>query len=239
MTAATDLLVAPPEPDDSVTGGYGLPTDIFNYLSPSAWVDNVIAKVTGYDIFAHVTEVFTGEWDSLYKFGDALGNLAQSLQQIGIDVQTGIDRLDGQWGGNAADSAHAYFTQLSTALSSQQNALYAAQDSYHRAARGAYELADQIGNLLQTAIDKAILIGIAVSLGTATSETIVGGVVGYTLAGYQALSLLNTVNKAATIANTAGTVIFGLMGGAEDFFSQVGHPADGLIPPAPYSPPGA
>jgi hypothetical protein len=149
-----------------------------------------------------------------------------------------MDGLDDSWGGNGADSAHKYFTDLAQALSSQQNALYTAQDSYHRAARGAWELADQVGNLLQSAIDDAILLGVSAALGTATSETVVGGVVGYSLAGYQAIRLLTTVNKAAQIANTAGTVIFGLMGGSQDFFSQGGHLSDALIPSAPYTQPG-
>jgi hypothetical protein len=36
MTEATQYLVAPGEPDESVTNGFVNPLDVFNYLSPSA-----------------------------------------------------------------------------------------------------------------------------------------------------------------------------------------------------------
>src|SRR5689334_4257383 len=117
MTEATQYLVAPGEPDDSVTNGFVNPVDVFNYLSPSAWVNDIISKTTGVDIFGYATDTFTGEWDALYKFGDALTNLAQCLQQIGIDIQRGMLALDQGWSGNAEDSAYMYFSNLAAAVS--------------------------------------------------------------------------------------------------------------------------
>lgn len=77
---------------------------------------------------------------------------------------------------------------------------------------GAWQLANQLGNILQALVDKAILFGISVALGTATAETGVGALVGYGIAGYQALEILELANKASTIINTAGSVIAGLFG---------------------------
>ena len=77
MTEATQYLVEPGRPDESVTNGFTNPLDLFNYISPSAWVNDVIEKTTGVDIFGWVTDFFTGEWDALWKFGDAMANLAQ------------------------------------------------------------------------------------------------------------------------------------------------------------------
>lgn len=213
MSDATRFLVAPGEPDESITNGFVNPIDVFNYLSPSAWVNDIIEKATGVDIFGLATESFTGEWAALHKFGDAMANLAQTLQQIGVDIQNGAIDLDRTWDGNAGDAAYNYFTELAAATSGQQTALYAAAQGYRDAARGAWQLSTQLGNLLQAIVDKAILMGVSAALGTATAETGIGAVVGYGVAGWQAVELLKLVNRASTIINTAGTVIMAAFGG--------------------------
>ena len=38
MDDPTALLVAPGEPDASVSNGFANPLDLFNYVSPSAWM---------------------------------------------------------------------------------------------------------------------------------------------------------------------------------------------------------
>lgn len=235
MTEATHYLVAPAEPDDSVTNGFVNPVDLFNYLSPSAWVNDIIAKTTGVDIFGYATDTFTGEWDALYKFGDALSNLAQCLQQIGMDIQRGMLNLDQTWDGNAADSAYMYFSNLAAAVSGQQAALNQAADGYHRAAKGAWELSSQLGNILQAVADKAILIGVSAAIGTATAETGVGAILGYGMAAYQVVELLELVNKASTIINTAGSVIMAAFGGGMDAFSQGIDLSAVPLPATPYA----
>jgi len=240
MSEATRLLVDPAEPDDTVTGGFTNPVAIFNYLSPSAWVNDIIEKASGVDIFGLATDAFTGEWAALYKFGDALGNLAPFLQEVGVNIQSGVLRLDQTWDGNAADAAVNYFTTLAAATSRQQDALYECAKGYRDAARGAWQLSDQLGNLLQAIVDKAILAGIAMAAGTATAETVIGGVVGYGMAAYQAMEILELVNKASTIINTAGSVIMGLFGTGMIVSGEGGDLSAAVpLPSAAYAPPGA
>ena len=239
MGEAQQYLVEPAEPDDSITNGFLNPTDVFNYLSPSAWINDVIERVSGVDIFGYATDTLTGEWGSLWKFGDSLQNLAQSLQEIGINIQTAAIKMDTGWDGNAADSANAYFTSLASAVSGQQAALYAAAESYHKAAQGAWMLSGQIGNLLQAIVDKAIIVGIAAAAGTATIESGVGAVVGYGVAALEAVDLLNKVNNASKIINTAGTVIMGSFGAVADFAGQGGDLSAIPLPATPYALPAA
>ncbi|MBM2623398.1 hypothetical protein JIG36_48680 [Actinoplanes sp. LDG1-06] len=239
MTAPSRYLVAPAEPDDSVTNGFVNPIDIFNYVSPSAWVNDIIEKSTGVDIFGYATDALTGEWDALYKFGDALGSLAQYMQELGIQIQSGILRVDATWDGNANDAAFNYFTNLAKATSEQQVALYEAAKGYHEAAKGAWQLSNQLGNLLQAIADKAIIIGISAAVGTATAETGVGAVVGYGVAAWQVIELLDLVNKASQIINTAGTVILAAFGGGMVVAGQGGDLSGVQLPSAPYTAPGA
>jgi hypothetical protein len=238
MGDAGRFLVSPGEPDDSVTNGFLNPTDIFNYVSPSAWVNDVIEKVSGVDLFGLATETFTGEWAALYKFGDAMASLAQFMQQVGIDVQAGAVELDGRWDGNAADAAYNYFTQLAAATSGQQAALFDAARGYHEAAKGAWQLSSQLGNLLQAVVDKAILVGVSWAAGTATAETGIGAVAGYGVAAWQAAELLDLINQASTIINTAGTVIGAAFGGGMDVAGQGGSLSAAPLPAAPYALPG-
>ena len=238
MSEATRFLVDPPEPDDSVTNGFANPLDVFNYVSPSAWVNELIETASGVDIFGLATEALSGEWAALWKFGDAMANLAQCLQEIGIGIQAGALTLDRAWDGNAGDAAYNYFTTLAAATSGQQAALYASAQGYHDAARGAWQLSSQLGNLLQAIVDEAILMGISVAVGTATIETGVGAVVGYGMAAYQAVQIAQLVNKASQIINTAGTLILGAFGAGMDFADQGGDLSAVPLPAAPYAPPG-
>lgn len=239
MTEATQYLVSVGEPDESVTNGFVNPLDVFNYISPSAWINDLIEKTTGVDIFGYATDAFTGEWAALYKFGDAMANVARTMQQIGIDIQTGALKADQTWDGNASDAAFNYFTTLAATVSGQQAALTAAAQGYHEAARGAWQLSNQLGNVLQAIVDEAILMGIAAAVGTATIETGVGAVVGYGMAAYQGVQILKLVNKASQIINTAGTVIMAAFGGGMAFAGQGGDLSAVPLPSTAYSLPKA
>lgn len=237
MDDPTALLRAPGAPDDSVTNGFVNPLDLFNYLSPSAWINEAIANLTGVDVFGWMTDWIGGSWDAVWKFGDALGHLGDCFQQIGINIQQAIIDADRSWDGNASDSAYQYFSSFAAAVSGQQLALHDAAESYHNAARGAWELSSQLGNILQALADKVIIAGIAAALGTATSETGVGAVVGYGVSGLMVLQMLELVNRASVIINTAGTVILGLFGAARDLANQGGDLSAVPLPTTPYSAP--
>ena len=241
MDDATAYLTPPEPPDNSITNGFVSPLDFFNYTSPSAWINTAIEKLTGVDLIGWVTECLAGDWEALWKFGDAMGNLARSLQQLGINIEQGMLTLDASWDGNTNDAAYKYFSDLSAAISSQQIPLYNSEDSYHMAAKGAWLLADQLGNLVQAIADEAILATIAAAAGTATAETVVGAIGGYAITGIYVLRMLDKINEASKIINTAGTATLGAFGMVADATAQVGHlssvplPANGFALPTSRS----
>jgi hypothetical protein len=213
MDDPTAFLVEPAEPDASVNDGFANPIDIPNYISPSAWINSVINDMTGTDVFGWMTEWVSGDWQGLWKFGDAMANLAECMQRLGMNIQEGVTKLDASWDGNASDAAYQYFSKLAATVSGQQVSLYDIRDRYHKAAVGAWQLANQLGNILQALADKAILAAIAAAAGTAAAESGVGAVVGYGMAALIVTDMIRLVNKASTIINTAGTLIVGLFGG--------------------------
>jgi hypothetical protein len=239
VTDPTTYLVAPGEPDDSISNGFVNPLDAFNYLSPSAWINDAIKNLTGVDVFGWCTDWLTGDWEAIWKFGDATKNLAECLQETGINIQHGAIDMDYSWDGNAADAAYKYFSNFAAATSGQQIALYQIGDNYHKAAQGAWQLSNQLGNILQALADKAIIAGIAWAAGTATTETGIGAVAGYGVAAWQVVDMLELVNKASTIINTGGTVILAAFGGGMDIGYKGGDLSAVQLPTTAYTTPGA
>jgi hypothetical protein len=235
----TDFLKEPGEPDASVSNGFANPLDLFNYVSPSAWINAAIESLTGVDVFGWMTDWVSGDWAAMWKFGDAMANLAECMQQIGINIQQGMLELDNSWDGNAGDAAFKYFSDLAAATSGQQIALRDRQDDYHKAAVGAWELSNQLGNILQALADKAILAGISAAAGTALAETGVGAIIGYGVAALIVVDMLNLINRASVIINTAGTAILGLFGGGMDLAYQGGDLSAIPLPSVAYTAPGA
>lgn len=239
MDDPTAFLRQPGEPDESVSNGFTNPLDLFNAVSPSAWINSAIENLTGVDVFGWITDWIGGDWAAIYKFGDAMGHLAECLQQTGMNIQQAMLNLDASWDGNASDAAYQYFSQLATTTSGQQIALYNIRDSYHKAATGAWQLSNQLGNILQALADKAIIAGLAAAAGTATAATGAGAVVGYGVAGLIVLDMLALINKASILINTAGSVILGLFGTGMDLAYQGGDLSAVQLPTTAYSFPGA
>jgi hypothetical protein len=234
----TDFLKDPGEPEDSISNGFLNPIDIFNYASPSAWINEAITSLTGFDAFGYFTDWIGGDWAAIWKFGDAMGNLAQCMQQIGVNIQAGMIELDQQWDGNASDAAYQYFSTLAAGASGEQLPLADTQEKYHKAASGAWQLANQLGNIMQALADKAILAGISTAAGTALAETGIGAVLGYASAALLVTQMLQLINRASTIINTAGTVILGIVGAGMDFGYKGGDLSAIQLPTAAYTAPG-
>ncbi|WP_157411548.1 hypothetical protein [Actinoplanes rectilineatus] len=239
MADPTDFLVGPSTPGETVSNGFVNPVDIFNYVSPSAWINTGIERATGIDVFGYFTDALTGEWDALYKFGEAMGHLADCMQELGIDIQRGMIELGGQWEGNAADAADKYFSNIAAATSGQQFALREIQADYQKAAEGAWQLSNQLGNILQVMADKVIIAAIAAAAGTATAASGAGAVVGYGVAGLQAIQILELLNSASLKINTAGSVLLGVFGTGMTISGRGGDLSAVPLPAAAYSSPGA
>jgi hypothetical protein len=178
MSDPSAHLTAPSTPDETTINGFVNPVDLFHYVSP-----------LGVDQRGHraghrrrrlrlLHRRCHREWDAIWKFGDAMEHLADCLQDRGINIQQGAIDLDGEWDGNAADAAYQYFSRLAASVSGQQLDLRQIQQDYHKAALGAWQLSNQLGNILQAIADKFLIAGIAAAAGTVTAETGIGAVAG-------------------------------------------------------------
>jgi hypothetical protein len=233
----TDFLAVPGEPEESLTNGFVNPFDLFNALSPTAWINEAIEGITGVDFLGWCMEWLSGDWEGIWKFGDAMGNVAQCMQQVGINIQAGMNQLDQSWDGKASDSAYVYFSNLAAKTSGQQVAIYPGEKAYHKAATGAWQVSNQLGNIAQALADNAILWCLTVGASGALYGTGVGAAVGTAGLGAAALitlEMLKLVNDASLIVNTAGTAIFGVFGEAMSLAKQGGDLSSLPLPNSPY-----
>ncbi|GLW33364.1 hypothetical protein [Actinoplanes regularis] len=242
MSDPAAALVAPGEPDASAANGFPDPGALFNWVSPTAWINSVIESLFGINPVEYCTQWAGGDWGAIYKFGDALISMSECTDLLAIDLQQGMLRIDSSWDGNANDAAYNYFTSLSSSLNQLRTALTDIGESYHKAANGAWGLANQLGNLLQNLVDGAILLGIIGGGSMALMSTGVGAMA----AGpaYLAMTLiiadmLMLINKMSTIINTGMMAIFGLFGMGMDMAYQGGSLDNIPLPATAYAPPGA
>jgi hypothetical protein len=235
----TAYLVAPDAPDASVSEGFVNPLDLFNYVSPSAWILATAEEVTGIDFLGWCTDALAGDWEAIWKFGNALINLADCMQDLGLNTQHAAIDMDADWDGNAADAAYQYFSTLAAATSGQQIALRQIGENYHKAALGAWQLSNQLANIAQAVADDLIISGILFAAGTATAETGAGAAVGYGLAALKIAAALEKINRASQIINTAGISIAGLFGGAVDLAYKGGDLTAVPLPKTAYAAPAA
>jgi hypothetical protein len=238
MSDPTDYLTLPAAPDESMSNGFGNPLDFFNYVSPSAWLLAIVQELTGWDPLGQITSFLAGDWGAIWEFGEAMGNLARFMQEFGVEIQQGMLTLEQSWDGNASDAAYLYFSNFASAVSSQQMPIFDSEQSYHQAAKGAWQFADQLGNLVQAMADEAIIAGMLIGASTVAASTGVGAVAsigGYAGSAIFVARILRLVNQAAKIIQTAGLVISTAFGLTVDATAQVGHVSDVPLPAAGFS----
>ncbi|MEU4156465.1 hypothetical protein [Actinoplanes sp. NPDC026670] len=242
MQEPTDFLVPPVEPDESLTNGFIDPGFLFNYVSPTSWINEIINVVTEFDVLGFLTEAIGGDWSTIWRFGDAMRNVGECVGQIAVNLQQDFNRIDETWDGNANDAAAGYFTTMASTVAQMRFTLLEIGESYHTAAKGAWGFATQLANLLQALVDKAIIAGI---LGIGTAVLYSSGVgAGAGFVGSSAVALIiadmiNLASSASLIISTASTVIMGGFGVVMSAVYQGGDLSGIQLPSAPYAVPGA
>lgn len=167
-------------------------------LSASAHIRNIVYQIFDYDIFEFFLQWIAGDWDGLWRAGCEFENCGTAVGQLGENVTAFANDLPAVWRGNAADGCRDYLLRLGQAITAQKEVYGSVGAEYRHAAELAYQQFDLAGALLGALLDKLIEIGIAIAAGTATIETVIGGVVGYGVAAYlikQAYDLWTQFNK--------------------------------------------
>jgi hypothetical protein len=227
------FLMPPTEPDKSWTNGFVDPAFLFNYVSPTSWINELINSVTGKDVIGTLTGSIAGDWSKIWAFGDAMTNVGRWSEQVAVNLQQKVLEVDSSWDGNANDAAVNYFTALAVEISDLRFALTEIGEAYRTAAKGAWGLATQMGNMLQALCDMAIAFGLVVAGSTATTSFGVG-FAGYGVAGLMAAEMMAVASKLFLVASTAAMAVFGTFGTAMDAAYQGGDISSVRLPVDAY-----
>ncbi len=190
-------------------------------LSLAHWVNEAFDAVFGFNPVEAVQKQFVGDWERLAQTGVAIANLAGATYDIAFNVQSGDIALNRAWDGNAADAAHRYFTDLANAVGQLREPLQEIARQYESTAHAVWSAAEAVGNIVKALVDVALVAGIAIAAGTATSATGIGALVGYGVAGLEVVEMIRLWGAATTTVQKIGILINAFVAVVESQLAQL------------------
>ena len=149
------------------------------YISVSYWIGWAVEQICGTNPWMWVAEQFAGDYEAAQRAGIALKNLGEFNAAYSAAVKNNTEAvIPAAWQGNAAESAHEYFSSLSKALTDQVAELQSIGREFETMAVGVYEAAAGFKGFFEMALDWAIIAAVEAAAAAATSWTIVGGIAG-------------------------------------------------------------
>ncbi|GAB1692737.1 hypothetical protein [Krasilnikovia sp. M28-CT-15] len=186
-------------------------------ISPSAWLRQICIKLFDYDPFEGWASQFSGDWKSYVHAGVAMGAAGAAAGDIGHNLVAAAADVSTVWRGHAAEAEQEFQLALGSAAMGLQTACRQYDELYMQAAEAVKKLADVVSGLISDLLDVLIIINAAAAAGTATIETVVGGVAGYGVAAYytwQAYDLYKEISA--------------FFGNAEDLIKLIGASITGI-----------
>lgn len=211
----------------------------FDYLSPSNAVCKILELVTHHDIIEWLTEWFAGDWKKCYECGEAFENVGAMMEFISTNIIKGVNELKETWAGNVADSALAYFSDLSVAVSEQREVLDELGNKYKITAMGICRLEETAAGIYKGMIDAAIVAAAAASAGVATAETGVGGPLGGLVSGVEVARIWEMWERLKLIPEKATQAGNSFVGFALNATSRTANFTKHPLPAAGYKSPMA
>lgn len=206
----TDELKPPTaeHPEDLLT----LFQESLDAIDPGSWVLEAINEIFGSNPIEEAMAKLGGDWQAYGKAGDMFEHLGEFFQQIGDNLKIGNDELDGYWMGVAADSAYIHFDDLAESAKAHREVLRKIAEQYKVASDAAYHFAISGGPIAAAIIDAALVAGIAMAAGTATSETLVGGAIGYGVAAFEAFEVIEQCDHLMRLIGLTDAAVQGAVG---------------------------
>ncbi|MDQ0990937.1 hypothetical protein [Streptomyces sp. V3I7] len=234
VTEPTGRLKAPENPAD-----FHSPLKVLNdasdLVSPTYWVNEIIKASTGYNPLDKAKEYLAGDWAAYAKCGEVWESLGKMCADISENINAGNRELDATWDGNAADAAFNYFKALAERCDELQADLSALSTQYGIVSHGVWSTAEGVGAILGQIGDAAATAAISAAAGTLTSWTGWGAAVGYGLAGFEILRIIELWGDATKMINNAQLIVNGAMGVTESVGGELaGKLRDFRLPAEAY-----
>ncbi|WP_327033717.1 WXG100 family type VII secretion target [Micromonospora ureilytica] len=176
-------------------------------LSPSAWANMAFDTVFGFDPIGEIQNRVFGDWEALAAMAAVIGNIGGALHDMAYNVQSGATTLHGQWQGTAGESAFRYFTTTANAVADLRGPLDGISQGYKEMADAVWATGEALGGTIKALLDAAIIAGISIAAGTATSYTGAGALAGYGLAALEVANMLRLWGTATNLCQNLSAVV--------------------------------
>lgn len=169
---------------------------VSDLVSPSWWINQVLNDTIGVNPLKFITHYFIGDWEGFARCGLMWDDLSKATGAIGENVKGGLTWLATWWQGNAADAAVYYFDYMRQSLYSHRDVMHQLHDKYLEVARGVWNAARSLTDILKMLLDNLIVAGIAVLGAAAFSWTGVGAGISLLVAGYECKQIFKLWDEA-------------------------------------------
>jgi hypothetical protein len=208
---------------------------LWDALSVASWVRQLSIWLFHEDPFERWLSMLSGDWSAYYRCAVLWQQISGCSYDIGSNLLTAARDTPTVWRGNAATAAEDDLVGKTTVLDQLSDAclFYAAR--YRDAAHGAIECFDTVSDLVTDLIDALVYAQIAAAVGTASIETVIGGVIGYSVAAFYAARAIELYYEVEGAINTLKTTVSALAAAMDAYNAaqkwQMQTPAAYALPP--------
>lgn len=119
---------------------------------PYDTVCDLIRMFTGFDIRAELAEKIGGDVVSASRQGSAFGNVAQSMQGVARNLESGNNAVSSTWQGTAAEAAQSQMGSWISMIDEQAGRLYSMGQSLVQICRDAWQTAQAVVECIKSAV---------------------------------------------------------------------------------------
>lgn len=185
---------------------------VSDLLSPSWWINQVLSDTIGCNPLKFATDHIAGDWEGFARCAFVWEDLSHASGAIGDNVKSGLSWLAADWQGRAADTAVNYFDYTYKALDSHREVLHRLHEKYLEIARGVWNCARTVADVLKGILDNLIIAGIAVLAAWFLSWTGVGAGISLAVAAVECANILKLWNKMTGLISNTQKSIEGFVG---------------------------
>ncbi|HCT81738.1 MAG TPA: hypothetical protein DGT23_35195 [Micromonosporaceae bacterium] len=202
---------------------------VSDFMSPSWWMNQVLNDTIGCNPLEFVVDKLVGDWEGFARCAVVWEHMSKATGAIGENVKCGLTWLAADWQGQAADAAVHYFDYTRQALDSHRDVLHHLHEKYLDVARGVWNAARSLADLLKSILDNVIVAGVAVLAAWWLSWTGVGAGISLAVAALECANIWRLWDAVTGRVSDTQTLIEGFVGFIQ---SQEAHVLNDVEPTA-------
>lgn len=130
--------------------------EVGDFGSVAATADKIAQKILGWSPLDRITEVYSGDWNGIYRESVVIADTGTAFDGIAKNVQRGRYAIQDAWDGNAAAAAERWLDEFALGCAEHAKYCHDVARKVSLLAESAFHLYQTIGVLLETLIDAIV-----------------------------------------------------------------------------------